>query len=177
MTLATRRLVLRPPRAEDAAPIARFLDNFAVSGNLARVPCPYRIEHARAWVESRRPDLPLEETNFAICLAGEGLIGQVGFHVDAGERTVIGYWLAQPFWNRGLMSEAAGAAIDWYFEASGAPVLHSGVFAFNRASLAIQKKLGFVQTGTSSMHCLARGEDLRHIDTELTRAAWAERRR
>jgi RimJ/RimL family protein N-acetyltransferase len=75
------------------------------------------------------------------------------------------------------MSEAAGAAIDWYFEASGAPVLHSGVFAFNRASLAIQKKLGFVQTGTSSMHCLARGEDLRHIDTELTRAAWAERRR
>lgn len=177
ITLLTPRLILRPPRAEDAAPIAEFLDNFAVSGNLARVPHPYRLAHAKAWLETRRPDLPLEETNFAVCLLDDGLVGQVGFHRDGAGEVVIGYWLAEPFWNRGLMTEAAGAALDWYFTASDSALIRSGVFAFNAASLAVQTKLGFVQTGLSSMHCLARGQDLRHIDTELTRAAWAMRRR
>ena len=33
-------------------------------------------------------------------------------------------------------------------------------------------KLGFVETGRSTRHCLARGEELEHIDTELTREAY-----
>ena len=51
----------------------------------------------------------------------------------------------------------------------------SGVFAFNAASLAVQKKLGFIETGRSRLHCLARAADLEHIDTELTRSAWTAR--
>lgn len=59
--------------------------------------------------------------------------------------------------------------------AGDAAHIRCGAFDFNRASLAIQKKLGFVEIGTGTLHCLARREDLRHIDTELTRARWAER--
>ena len=103
------------------------------------------------------------------------MIGNVGFHRDI-EGTVIGYWLAQPFWNRGLMSEAVRASLDWYFETTAAPTLTSGVFHFNKASLAIQKKVGFVEIGTSSRLCLARGEEVRHIDTQLTHAAWMAHR-
>ena len=74
------------------------------------------------------------------------------------------------------MTEAARGALEWYFAASDAEAVHSGVFHFNKASLAIQKKLGFIEIGTSSRLCLARGEELRHIDTRLTRAAWAANR-
>ena len=176
VSLKTQRLTLRQPLPDDAGRIALFLDNFAVSGNLSRVPYPYRLSDARAWLRTWRPDIPAAETGFAIDLEGEGLIGHVGFHVDEGQ-TVIGYWLAQPFWNRGLMSEAVGPALDWYFQTTRAPSLGSGVFHFNKASLAIQKKFGFVETGTSSRLCLARGEEVRHIDTELTYARWAERNR
>lgn len=176
VTLTTERLQLRQPRLEDAERLARFLDNFAVAGNLSRVPYPYRLSDAKAWLRSWRPDRPANETGFTIDLADEGLIGHVGFHQDA-EGTVIGYWLAQPFWNRGLMSEAVGAALDWCFTGTDASLLASGVFHFNRASLAIQRKYGFVETGTSMRLCLARGEEVRHIDTQLTRPAWAERRR
>jgi len=176
VTLSTRRLTLRQPRAEDARRIAAFLDNFAVAGNLARVPYPYRLADARAWIATWRADLPPERTGFTIDLGSETAIGHVGFHEDT-VGPVLGYWLAQPFWNRGFMSEAAAAAIAWYFEVSGTDRLESGVFHFNRASLAIQHKLGFVQTGTSTRLCLARGEQVRHIDTQLTRAAWAGRAR
>jgi RimJ/RimL family protein N-acetyltransferase len=175
VTLETARLLLRPPLAADAERLTRFLDNFAVAGNLARVPYPYRRADAEGWLRTWRPDRPAGETGFTIDLPGEGLIGNVGFHRE-GSQTVIGYWLAQPFWNRGLMSEAVAAAIAWYFEAGGADTLGSGAFAFNQASLAIQHKMGFREVGVSSRHCLARGEDLRHIDTELTRATWAEKR-
>jgi len=175
VTLRTPRLTLRQPVMADAARIARFLDNFAVAGNLSRVPYPYRLADAKAWLRTWRADTPAGETGFVIDLDGEGLIGNVGFHHDV-EGIVIGYWLAQPFWNRGLMSEAVHACLDWYFETTDARMLASGVFHFNKASLAIQKKMGFVEIGLSSRLCLARGEEVRHIDTELTRSAWVAHR-
>jgi RimJ/RimL family protein N-acetyltransferase len=175
VSIQTRRLTLRQPRPDDAERVALFLNNFAVAGNLARVPYPYLLSDARAWLRNWRSDRPAGETGFTIDLDGEGLIGHVGYHRDP-EGTVIGYWLAQPFWNRGLMSEAVGAALEWFFGASDADRLASGVFHFNKASLVIQKKFGFVETGTSRRLCLARGEEVRHIDTELTRSRWTEAR-
>ena len=170
VSLTTRRLALRQPVMADAERIALFLNNFAVAGNLSRVPYPYHVADARAWLRTWRPDRPAGETGFAIDLPGEGFIGQVGYHRDTSGETVIGYWLAQPFWN-----EAVAAVIDWYFEVTPAPRICSGVFYFNKASLAIQRKLGFVETGTGNLLCLARGEEVRHIDTELQRSVWAER--
>lgn len=175
VTLETRRLLLRQPRTTDAGRIARLLNNFAVSGKLARVPYPYTLGDAEWWLGTWRADKPPGETGFIVELPGEGLIGHCGFHPDEHE-TVIGYWLGEPFWNRGFMSEAAAAAIEWYFATAGADRVGSGAFAFNKASLAVQDKLGFVPIGSGKKHCLARGEDLRHIDTRLTRERWDELR-
>lgn len=175
VSFTTTRLVLRQPVMADAERIALFLNNFAVAGNLSRVPYPYHLSDARAWLRSWRTDCPAGETGFAIDLGGEGLIGQVGYHLDAQGETVIGYWLAQPFWNRGIMTEAVAAVIAWHFGVTAAPKIRSGVFHFNKASLAIQRKMGFVETGTANLLCLARGEEVRHIDTELERSVWAER--
>src|SRR6185437_3219273 len=152
--IETKRLVLRPPCTGDAESIVRHLNNFAVAGNLSRVPYPYRRADADRWLAQQRSDLPPEETQFAIELLGVGYIGSVGFH-DEVFGPVIGYWLGEPFWHRGLMTEAAGAALDWYFWASDALLIGCGAFAFNKASLAIQKKLGFTVTGYSTRHCLA----------------------
>jgi RimJ/RimL family protein N-acetyltransferase len=173
--LETRRLILRQPALSDAAAVVRYLNNFAVAGNLARVPYPYALADAAAWLDQQHTGRPAEETQFAIELKDVGYIGNVGFHPDVFG-PAIGYWLGEPFWHRGLMTEAAGAALDWYFGASDAALIRSGIFAFNKASLQVQKKLGFTVTGASTRHCLARNEELRHIDTELSRAGWAERR-
>ncbi|MEO6395203.1 MAG: GNAT family N-acetyltransferase [Devosia sp.] len=175
VTLETKRLLLRQPRLGDAGRIARFLNNFAVSGKLSRVPYPYREVDALAWLSLWRANSSAAETGFALDLPGEGVIGHCGFHRDRDGSPVVGYWLAEPFWNRGFMSEATAAVLDWYFAQTRADAIHSGVFHFNKASLAVQRKLGFTEIGVSTLHCLARGEDLRHIDTRLTRADWAAR--
>ena len=175
VTLQTRRLLLRQPHRGDAQRIARYLNNFAVAGKLSRVPYPYAESDAHWWLDQWSADKPATETGFMIDLPGEGAIGNCGYHPDIHGVPVLGYWLAEPFWNRGFMSEAAAAVLDWYFGVTDAASVQSGVFHFNKASLAVQKKLGFTEIGTSTLHCLARQEDLRHIDTRLTRARWDER--
>ena len=174
VTLHTARLILRQPQVGDAEPIARYLNDFEVAGNLARVPFPYHISDAKAWLRTRRAGLPPQETTFSIELADQGFIGHIGFH--AGPRgPILGYWLGRPFWNRGLMTEAVIASLDWFFAAVPANAVISGVFAFNSASLAIQTKLGFTQTGRSTLLCLARDAEVEHIDTQMTRSVWKAR--
>ncbi|MDB5472971.1 MAG: family N-acetyltransferase [Devosia sp.] len=174
VTLQTQRLLLRPAQMGDAEPIARYLDDFDVAGNLARVPFPYHLSDAKAWLRTRKSTLPVEDTNFSIELPGTGLVGHVGFHRGA-QGPIIGYWLGKPFWGRGIMTEAVAASLEWFFNATGAPVIYSGVFHFNLASLAIQTKLGFTETGRSTLLCLARGAEVEHIDTQLTRSVWKAR--
>ncbi|MBU1175549.1 MAG: GNAT family N-acetyltransferase [Alphaproteobacteria bacterium] len=169
--LETPRLRLRSPGFGDARRLTEFLDNFAVSGNLAKVPHPYTIEDARTWLSAWRADAPPRETRFVVELRDEGAIGMVGFRDCDGE-AMVGYWLGEPHWGQGLMTEALCAALDWYFAVTDADVVVSGVFHFNMASAALQMKFGFVETGRSMSHCLARGQELEHIDTELTREAY-----
>lgn len=172
--LRTARFILRQPQLGDDEPIARYLNDFEVAGNLARVPFPYALSDARAWLRTRLPNLPVEETCFTIALPGTGLAGHVGFHRGA-QGPVVGYWLGRPFWGQGIMTEAVTAAIAWFFEASRAETLYSGVFHFNAASLAIQSKLGFTETGRSRLLCLARDAEVEHIDTKLTRERFRQK--
>lgn len=173
--LATSRLILRLPETGDADAMVSSLNDFAVAGNLARVPYPYSRADADAFLASRSADPVPEETSFAVERPGAGMVGMVGFH-SRPEAPVIGYWLGRPYWGQGLMTEAVAAALAWYFADPSRDRVLSGVFHFNAASLAIQRKLGFVETGTSSVLCLARREHVRHIDTELTRTVWLGRR-
>ncbi|HUV31960.1 MAG TPA: GNAT family protein, partial [Devosiaceae bacterium] len=95
-----------------------------------------------------------------------------GFHERHPGVADIGYYLGRPFWGNGMMTDAVRVALDWYFAKSGADRVGSGVFHFNAASLAIQHKLGFVETGRSMVFCEARNQTIEHIDTELTRSTY-----
>ena len=69
----------------------------------------------------------------------------------------LGYWLGEPYWGQGLMTEAVGAMAHAFFGQAENQLLTSGIFRGNEASLAVQKKFGFETTGESSMECAARG--------------------
>jgi len=47
----TERLILRTPNPDYASEISRMIGNWRVAHWLVRVPYPYRIEHAVAWIE------------------------------------------------------------------------------------------------------------------------------
>lgn len=169
--IVTERLVLRRPRLRDAPRIASLLNNFEVTKNLARVPHPYTINMAVDWLIRQKREWTPDSVTFAVCDKRNGLMGFCGMHRE-GRDAEIGYWLGQPYWGQGYMTEAAAATIDWYFRVSGSDRMVSGVFYFNAASLAVQKKLGFVRTGIGKRICLAQNAEIDHIETELTREAF-----
>lgn len=163
--ITTQRLVLRAPRLADADAIAESLGDFAVARMLARVPSPYFREDAVDWLEAQDEGVGPDGCAFAVT-RGDRLVGVIGFDIRAGEPH-FGYWLGRPHWRRGLMGEAASAVLAWYFEEAPNGILRSGVFTDNPASLALQRKLGFAETGLSEIFCVARNCSQRHVETML----------
>lgn len=169
-TIQTNRLLLRPPQISDANWITKGLSNFGVAGSML-VPHPFEIDHAIDWLSRTATLKAPNEIRFCIDYESQGGVGVVSFSEKNGFAQ-LGYWLDEHFWARGIMSEAVKAITGWYYTNTKADIITSGVFHFNMASLAVQHKLGFVETGRSQVYCPARGEDIEHIDTELSRDAF-----
>src|SRR4029450_12520918 len=102
----------------DAASVVRYANNYNVSRYLRdRFPYPYTMEHARAFLAGAVGE-DGEETKFAIEVDGEA-VGGIGVIPGADiERfsAEIGYWLGEPFWGRGIVSEALIPISDHAFE-------------------------------------------------------------
>jgi RimJ/RimL family protein N-acetyltransferase len=101
---------------------------------------------------------PNEEAVFAVTAPDEGFMGVLGFHPKGDAAPEVGYWLGRPYWGRGFMTEAAGAALEWARGAWGRRFVRSGHFSDNPASGAVLCKAGFLYTGDVELrHSLARG--------------------
>lgn len=179
--LATERLLLRPVRPDDARPIFALFNNWNIGRWLAIKAWPPTIERAEQHIARAIAEGAAHENYHVIALAGS-LIGGIGWRwrpEGDGQRAAgpnIGYWLGEPFWGKGYMSEAAAALCEAIFAATDEPVIHSGLFDGNVASLRVQEKLGFtiVERNMQTSHVL--GRQMPHINTELSRAALARRR-
>ncbi len=173
-TLETRRLVLRPFEPNDAARVAMLIGNWNVVRMLAMPPYPYFEADAMRYItNTKRFAADPKRRDWAIARDGL-LVGGVGHSAnDAG--IAIGYWLGEPYWGNGYMTEAVGAVVRRFFADKIGDELISGLFADNPASWRIQEKLGFEIVGRGPRHCIARRADVDHIDTRLTRQRHAER--
>lgn len=175
-TIVTARLTLRLPRASDADDFVAGIGDPAVCRMLARVPLPYHRSDAEAFAAFARQRAHAGRSlNLAIVHDGR-VIGGIGINT-LPVICELGYWLARPWWGRGFATEAGTAILAYGFEVLGLKLVRSGVFVDNRASLNVQRKLGFAAIGRSTRHSLARGADVPHIDTVLPRARFEAFRR
>jgi len=151
----TERLFLRPGWPEDAPELARAIAHESVVRMLARVPWPYREEHARDWLETQRdPYLP----NLLITLPDEGarIVGVCGLHHEDAE-IEVGYWITPAYWGRGYATEALRGLLS-LARLAGHCRLVSRHAADNPASGRVLRKAGFVPTGRSQrFYGLGRG--------------------
>jgi len=60
---------------------------------------------------------------------------------------LIGYWIAKPYWNKGICTEALGLMIEHIRCRTDIKSLISGHFVDNPASGQVMEKCGFVPTG------------------------------
>jgi len=145
--IETRRLVLRAPSAVDIAPMARLANDFEIARMTTRMPYPYFPADAEAFVARAQTIDPAREAVFAIEHEGEGLVGVLGLHPQDGLGPEIGYWIGQPYWGRGIASEAVSAVMDWAGHGWRRRVACAGYFADNPASGRVLERAGFLHTG------------------------------
>jgi len=143
------------PRDKDA--LVEHLQVEEIWRNTFHIPRPYTGADAEEWIEERirhREEQPAE-TTFAIRAPEGRLIGVVGgdeFVVGISHRARLGYWLAKPYWNRGLMTEAVRRYVDYAFAELGVVRLTAEVFDWNEASARVLQKAGFTQEGRLRNH-------------------------
>lgn len=145
MLLTLKTCAVRSWRSEDAAGIVRYANNYKIWLNLRDAfPHPYTAQHARDFIRSVRNRSP--ETTFAIAVDDEA-VGSIGFvlHPDVERVSAeIGYWLAEPFWGRGIVTDALAAVTKYALDTHQLTRIYAVPFASNAASCRVLEKAGYV---------------------------------
>ncbi|NBB16740.1 GNAT family N-acetyltransferase [Caulobacter sp. SLTY] len=158
--IETRRLALRSPAPGDESRLAELMADYAIARMTSRVPHPYSLADAAAFVEKVQGNDPAKDHNFVIETEDDGMVGGIGFFTPPGEPLEVGYWIGRDWWGRGFASEALQGALAWAKASWRKRYVVAGHFSDNPASGAVLCKAGFLYTGEVQLkHSLARGEE------------------
>ncbi len=145
MQLILETCSVRSWRRSDVESLVRSADNRNIWINLRDAfPHPYTRRDARDYLRGLR-QRPVE-TMFAIAV-GEEAVGGIGFVLHGDVERVsaeIGYWLAEPFWGRGIATEALTAITAHAVATHGLTRIYAVPFAWNTASCRVLEKAGYM---------------------------------
>lgn len=175
--LETPRLLLRALRLEDAPQIQALFPHWEMLQFMAAaIPWPYPEDGARMYLETVLPKMAAgQEYDWAITLKAKGdqLIGIISLYPTAEDNR--GFWLAQAYWNRGLMKEAIFAVNNFAFDELGLPHLILNNAEPNRASHRLKEISGAKIVAINDDVPYVGGR-FRQIQWRLTRTDWEARR-
>ena len=148
--LETQRLRFRPWRDSDAEVLFKYARDPEV-GPRAGWPPHRSVEESLSVIREIFSNghtwaLELKETGEPVGCMGYYAVGES--NIDIGKDDAeLGYWIAKPYWNQGLCTEALRAMVAWCFNVKGFQVLWSDFFVDNPASGRVMEKCGFIPTG------------------------------
>jgi RimJ/RimL family protein N-acetyltransferase len=161
---------LRAPRFEDAKAIARHANDRRIAENTTRIPHPYRLADAEAFIAA----VNKSEGELAFLITVDAApIGACGLAQLDGPEPDIGYWLGAPYWGNGYATEAARAVIDHAFSVLDYEALQAGARCTNPASRRVLEKCGFQWTGVGLYRIRALASSAPIDRFRLDRGIWA----
>ena len=169
--LRTKRLLLRPFAPDDVDDVFSYASDPEWSRFL-NTPVPYTREDAEDFVEGSINCDWERHALFAIQLDG-GVVGGIGLRFDSPNAiAMLGYSIARAYWNRGLMTEAAEAVVDWGFNEFGLAKIWSFADVDNVGSWRVMEKIGMTREGTLRSHEVLQGvrRDLHYYG--ILRSEW-----
>jgi RimJ/RimL family protein N-acetyltransferase len=129
--------------------LVKNINNINIVSRTGRIPYPYTIKDADAYLstvlEGYLAQVP-NQVAFAIVLDNE-VIGSVSVFKKDDNSGIIGYWLAEQHWGKGIATRAAKSAIDTAFSDMKLSRICGRAFVDNEASQKVMLKLGFKYTG------------------------------
>lgn len=146
MILQGDGMLLRPWRGEDIPALVRIADNPRIAASMRDgFPHPYTPADAAHFITQVAAD----ERALILAIEYDGApVGSIGVHPfdDVYRHTgEIGYWLAEPFWGKGIVPAAVRALLPVAFDRFSLQRLQAGVFSTNTASMRVLEKCGFVR--------------------------------
>jgi len=149
MRIALKTCEIKSWEEADAGSIAPLADNRKVWINLRDgFPHPYSPEDARKFIAMARARVP--ESFFAIVVDGKA-VGGIGYQLHSDVERVsaeIGYWLGEPYWGRGIATEAVRAVTAYAVREHGLTRVYAVPYEWNPASFRVLEKAGFTLEGT-----------------------------
>ena len=141
---------IRPWRLSDAADLAKAVSNPKILQNLRDgMPYPYTQEDGRDFISSM---LAAEGNDtFALAVTVDGrAVGSIGAfrQTNIHHRTAeLGYYLAEEYWGKGIMTQAVKLLCDYVFSHTDILRIYAEPFAHNAASRRVLEKAGFSLEG------------------------------
>lgn len=144
--LKDQDVILRYFKVSDAIHLQELANNKNVSQNLRDAfPHPYTLSDAKSFIERCMKQKPV--TTFAIEYKGE-YVGNIGLGpgTDVYHKSAeIGYFIGEPYWNKGIATKAVKLITDYGFHELGIIRIYTGIFEYNEASMRVLEKCGFVK--------------------------------
>ena len=146
MQIITPDAILRDWNERDIPSLVKYADNPRIAATMRDgFPSPYTEDSARRFVAMATEGS--QNLILAIEVDGEAA-GGIGIHplTDVYRCTAeIGYWLAEPFWGRGIVTGAVRALVPVAFDRYDIARLEAGIFSDNPASMRVLEKNGFIR--------------------------------
>ncbi len=159
--LHTQRLVLRELDLPDASEIFFLRSDEQVMHYICREKMASVVE-AEEWIKRHQEAIAHNESvSWAICLPSDPtLIGHIAYWrvVKEHYRAELGYFLHPDHWNKGIISEALTAVLDFGFRQLQLHTVEANIHPENKVSKRLLLKQGFVQEGYLKQSYFFRGE-------------------
>src|SRR5687768_6551990 len=134
---------LRPFNVSDLACLVKHANNPKIAANLTnRFPHPYTEAFGKQFIEMATSKTP--NHIMAIDINGEAS-GAIGIHPGEDvyvKNAEMGYWLAEPFWGQGIITEAVKQMIDYGFKNFDITRIYARPYGPNIGSQKVLEKAG-----------------------------------
>ncbi len=163
-TIPTSFGSLWPWSENDVAALSKYANNRNIWLNMRDdFPHPFTLERARAFVRMAAAQKPV--TFYAIATPAEA-IGGIGITLNSDVHRLTAelcYWLAEPFWGQGIISEAVAKFTDFMFARLNLVRIYAEPYETNAGSGRVLEKAGFILEGTLRASVVKEGQILNQL--------------
>ena len=145
----------------DAKDLAAALSNTKIQDNLRDgLPYPYTEQDGVDYISAMLSADENETFAFAITtdskvIGSIGVFRQGNIHRQTAE---LGYYVAEEYWGKGIMTEAVKQICKYVFDKSDIIRIYAAPFAYNAASCRVLEKAGFQYEGTLRSNAIKNGK-------------------
>ncbi len=152
---------IRKWKLSDAADLAAAVSNKKVQDNLRDgLPYPYTEQDGAEFISAMLSADEDETFAFAVTIDNKavgsiGVFRQGNIHRQTAE---LGYYIAEEYWGKGIMTEAVRQTCEYVFDKSDIIRIYAEPFAYNTASCRVLEKAGFQYEGTLRNNAVKNGK-------------------